>query len=143
MEMSYCLPGWWTAFGVSFLAAEAAHLITARGARLERMDLDKREMSAAYVHVAPGLGGGAACGRAVHSALWVPILSHLGLAVALCGAVALTVFPKYWSPQTDAGLYHLLNAPFYVGLATSYVCDLVLLWQYYAARRLGACVGTI
>ncbi len=139
--MNYDIPVWWITFGIAFIAAAVADTLTGRGTRLVRRDLGRKAMKKAYVRAAPGLGGGLAAGRAVQMALWVPSVSLAALAVALLAAVALTVAPKYPELLEDAELVHLMNAPFYVGLAVSYVCDIVLLGQYYAARRAGPYVG--
>ncbi len=134
--MKMQLAGYWTALGVAFIVAQVAQMIASRGARMVRRDLGKRAMKKAYVHAAPDLGGGFIVGRAVHQALYLPMLS-------LVSTVAITVFPKYWDPMKDEELYHLFNTPFYVGLAASYVCTVLLLGQYYAARRRGCHVGRV
>ena len=128
------IAGWWTALGVAFVATELACLLTRDAARPKRKDLGRKSMQAAYVHVAPMLGGGLGKGRAVQALLYLPIVSLAGCALALCGAVALTVFPKYWSATENAALYHVFNTPYYVGLAATYVSTVFMLGHYACAR---------
>ncbi len=128
------IAGWWTALGASFAAVEIAGILTGRAARLERKNLGRKAMKLAYVHVAPPLGGSLGKGRALHALLYLPLVSLAGLALALCGAIALTIFPKYWTLEANAQLYHAFNAPYYVGLAAAYVATLFTLGHYFSAK---------
>lgn len=132
------IAGWWTALGLAFVATELACLVTRGAAELKRKDLGKKSMKHAYVHVAPLLGGAFSKGRAVHAALCLPMVSLVGCALALCGAIALTVFPKYWSPAENPDLYHVFNTPYYVGLVTAYLSTAFMLAHYFHGRYLAA-----
>ena len=128
------IAGWWAALGLAIVATELASLLTGGAGELRRKDLGKKSMERAYVHVAPLLGGALGKGRAVHALLYLPAVSLLGLALALSGAVCLTVFPKYWSPTENPELYHVFNTPYYVGLAAAYVSTVFMLGHYFYAR---------
>ena len=128
------IAGWWAALGIAFVATELASLVTGGAAGLERKDLGKKSMERAYVHVAPRLGGALGKGRAVHALLYLPMVSLVGLALALSGAVALTIFPKYCSPAENPDLYHVFNTPYYVGLAAAYISTVFMLAHYFCAR---------
>lgn len=135
------ITGWWSALGLAFAATGLAHMVTRGAGALRRKDLGKRSMKSAYVHVAPGLGGGLKLGRAVQWSLFLPVTALIGCALALCGAVAMTIFPKYSSAVESPDLYHALNTPFYVGLAAAYIACVFMLGQHFYARYQGSSVG--
>ena len=128
------IAGWWTALGIAFVALELAHAVTDRGTGLVRRRVATTKARAAYVLEAPGLGGGLAAGRAVTFARCLPLVGLSGLAMAFAAAIGLTIFPKYWDVAADADLYHVMNTPYYIGLATTYLSTIVLALSYLSAR---------
>ncbi len=137
------ITGYWTALGLAFAATALARLITRDATAPVRKDLGKASLESAYVHVLPRIGGGFDKGRTMHWSLQLPLVALAGCALAFTGALAMTIFPKYWSADADVNLYHALGAPFYVGLAVTYVSCLVMLFQYFAASVRGRASGNL
>jgi hypothetical protein len=124
----------WLALGVAIAVVEIAHLLCERAIELKRVDLKKNVARLAYVNTTPSLSAGLSAARATLFCRVAPLFALTGCFISFLSALSLTIFPKYCNPVDDADLYHALNAPFYVGLATAYLATFVMLAYYIAAR---------